>query len=116
MANKFTKSVLERQAKELKQASSIEITQTVPPEDGTLPVIQEAPKKEKPEPKKTSDTKNMPDLTEYIIYNEDRAAKNKTFYLDTQVIDMLHRAAVAQKMTDSKLLNDILKKVLGLHG
>ncbi len=41
-------------------------------------------------------------------------AKNKTFYLDAAVIDALHRAAVAQKVTDSKLVNDILRKILGL--
>uniref|UniRef100_UPI003AB51CDC hypothetical protein n=3 Tax=Oscillospiraceae TaxID=216572 RepID=UPI003AB51CDC len=54
------------------------------------------------------------DLTEFIVRDEGRMAKNKTFYLDAAVIDALHRAAVAQKVTDSKLVNDILRKILGL--
>ena len=54
------------------------------------------------------------DLTAFIVRDEGRSAKNKTFYLDAAVIDALHRAAVAQKVTDSKLVNDILKKLLGV--
>ena len=92
MANKFTKSVLERQAKEMRQH----------------PVRAAKPAGE-------GETAAPPvDLTEFIVRDEGRMAKNKTFYLDAAVIDALHRAAVAQKVTDSKLVNDILRKILGL--
>ena len=168
MANKFTKSVLERQAKEMKARSS------KPAEDGIRPAIPAAPAEtapaippeptpadtqtisppELPEPtpteSRTSSPQNppnpeiiqepipetvpappagegnikprparktaapLPDLTAFIVRDEGRNAKNKTFYLDEAVIDALHRAAVAQKITDSKLVNDILKKILGV--
>lgn len=166
MANKFTKSVLERQAKEMKARSS------KPAEEGSRPAVPAAPatavptspvepapaepqppiQTEQPEPipaasgttppadlpipaepaapspspapevpageggAKPRATRKaaapLPDLTAFIVRDEGRSAKNKTFYLDEAVIDALHRAAVAQKITDSKLVNDILKKIL----
>lgn len=164
MANKFTKSVLERQAKEMRQhparaakpagegeavpqetpVQSAQSTQPAQPDapaaatTGPTPAAepaapaadaQDSPAPEtapaeqvpvsQPTPRaraaKTAKASAVPvDLAEFIVRDEGRIAKNKTFYLDAAVIDALHRAAVAQKVTDSKLVNDILKKILGV--
>ncbi len=129
MANKFTKSVLERQAKELKTHPAAPPAQAVPPisHPEPEPAAPERAQEQKPpvqppvEParQKTASPKpaparHTPDLADFIVRDEGRSAKNKTFYLDAAVIDALHRAAVAQKVTDSKLVNDILKKILGV--
>ena len=140
MANKFTKSVLERQAKEMRQhparaakpagggeTPAQETPQTAPaaipaeqPEAAAAPAPKAAePPAEQPAPRARAARQPRPaappvDLTEFIVRDEGRMAKNKTFYLDAAVIDALHRAAVAQKVTDSKLVNDILRKILGL--
>ncbi len=149
MANKFTKSVLERQAKEMRQhparaakpagegetpvqeAAAVPAAQEAPqaapavipaeqPEAAAAPATKAAePPAEQPAPRARAARQPRPaappvDLTEFIVRDEGRMAKNKTFYLDAAVIDALHRAAVAQKVTDSKLVNDILRKILGL--
>ena len=138
MANKFTKSVLERQAKEMRQhparaAKPAGEGETPVQEAAAVPAAQEAPQAapaapapkaaeppaEQPAPRARAARQPRPaappvDLTEFIVRDEGRMAKNKTFYLDAAVIDALHRAAVAQKVTDSKLVNDILRKILGL--
>lgn len=56
----------------------------------------------------------LPDLSEYIARTPKRMAKNKTFYLDVDVIEALKNAAKQQNITDSRLCNDILRTVLGL--
>ena len=150
MATKFTKSDLERQAKEMRQhparaakpagggetpaqeapaaaPAAQETPQTAPaaipaeqPEAAAAPAPKAAePPAEQPAPRARAARQPRPaappvDLTEFIVRDEGRMAKNKTFYLDAAVIDALHRAAVAQKVTDSKLVNDILRKILGL--
>ena len=156
MANKFTKSVLERQAKERRQhpdaqaageraapaaagapaapAAPEAAAQPVPAaQDRDIQPEAAAPEAERPAPQapaggslelplseqpktRSKHTKAAPavDLTAFIVRDEGRSAKNKTFYLDAAVIDALHRAAVAQKVTYSKLVNDILKKLLGV--
>lgn len=142
MANKFTKSVLERQAKEAKlhakTAETVEPLQETPaptekPEaqntgTGTAAeisqpetVIIEEPAEPAtappPKPTRTAKSKaptSSVDLNAFIIRDEGRVAKNKTFYLDSDVIDAIKRAAAAQKVTDSKLVNDIMKKILGV--
>ena len=144
MANKFTKSVLERQAKERRQhpdgqaegerqapASPAGTAADTPLEDMHSGAAAQAEHPEPPaadsgsrepqplpaQPKaRSKSAKAAPavDLTAFIVRDEGRSAKNKTFYLDAAVIDALHRAAVAQKVTDSKLVNDILKKLLGV--
>lgn len=140
MANKFTKSVLERQAKEMRQhparaakpagegetpaqEAPAAATAAIPaeqPEAAAAPAPKAAePPAEQPAPRARAARQPRPaappvDLTEFIVRDEGRMAKNKTFYLDAAVIDALHRAAVAQKVTDSKLVNDILRKILGL--
>ena len=134
MANKFTKSVLERQAKEqrlhntaiakteepLQKAIDSPKAETAPPaaeisiKTQSSETTQTSPVKK---PQRTT-VKNTPaptiDLSDFIVRDEGRTAKNKTFYLDAAVIDAIHRTAVAQKVTDSKLVNDILKKILGV--
>ena len=140
MANKFTKSVLERQAKEMRQhparaakpagegetpvqeapAAAPAAIPAEQPEAAAAPAPKAAePPAEQPAPRARAARQPRPaappvDLTEFIVRDEGRMAKNKTFYLDAAVIDALHRAAVAQKVTDSKLVNDILRKILGL--
>lgn len=136
MANKFTKSVLERQAKEAKDAKlhahSAETSPSEPephiaetfippaidPEPKNSTIIQPPPKTpENNAPRKQSKTivSGQVDLSAFIIRDNERSAKNKTFYLDAAVIDAIKTAAAAQKVTDSKLVNDILKKILGVQ-
>lgn len=103
MANKFTKSVLERQAKEER---AIEVAE---PENSSAAI----PRKEA-EIAAPQTIEPAFELKAYIDPNSQRNAKNKTFYLDAAVIEAVHRAAAAQKTTDSKLVNGILKKVLGI--
>ncbi len=151
MANKFTKSVLERQAKERRQHPDGQAEGERQAPASTAPgafapggtaaemPLQDmhsgaAAQAEHPEPPAADSGSREPqplpaqpkarsksakaapavDLTAFIVRDEGRSAKNKTFYLDAAVIDALHRAAVAQKVTDSKLVNDILKKLLGV--
>lgn len=138
MANKFTKSVLERQAKEYKTHRAQPETQDIPAPvqqaslagpvvsaEETVPAQAELavavseptpPANRRPAAKsrQQQSAAPIPDLTAFIVREEGRAAKNKTFYLDAAVIEAIHRAATAQKVTDSKLVNDILKKILGV--
>lgn len=69
---------------------------------------------EKPLTKPASASGIELNLDAYIIKGNDRVAKNKTFYLDQNVIEGIKSAAKRQKVTDSKLVNDILKKVLAI--
>lgn len=55
------------------------------------------------------------DISRYIRREPQRMAKNKTFYLDGDVIDAIKKTARTQKITDSKLVNDILRQVLGIR-
>lgn len=134
MANKFTKSVLERQAKEAKDAKLHTHTQSLPEEPELLsanhqaelvePVLDnkktfiETPPKAQESPTSRKQQKaaasGQVDLSAFIIRDNERSAKNKTFYLDAAVIHAIKAAAAAQKVTDSKLVNDILKKILGV--
>lgn len=61
-----------------------------------------------------SDTSPAMLLQNFIIQDEGRKAKNKTFYLDDDVIKAIKQAAAAKKVTESKLVNDIFKQLLGL--
>lgn len=126
MTNKFTKSVLERQAKEQKLATTAaRPVKTEPTASQTVsvptpePELQPStPVAEKPrrrsEKSAKEPTANIPNLDAFIVREPSRTAKNKTFYLDAAVIEAVRRAAAAQKVTDSKLVNDILKKILGV--
>lgn len=144
MANKFsksieyqTKNILERQAKERKEENKAtkEATSKSPSivEDAVnavMPVaaeqktaVEEAPpadtagKGKPPErdtKKQTAEAAPAMLLQNFIIQDEGRKAKNKTFYLDDDVIKAIKQAAAAKKVTESKLVNDIFKQLLGL--
>lgn len=47
-----------------------------------------------------------------ILKKNERKAKNKTFYLDEDVIGGIAFAAKSQGVTESKLVNDVLKHIL----
>lgn len=179
MANKFTKSVLERQEKEYRSAAKTKSATPAALETPKAPASPEIsgpttePKAESPTAQHTAEnappSANIPEndsaitespiktpsqppepdpippeapaptaqsalsrqmpakkgqipafqneglcLDDFIIRDEGRNAKNKTFYLDTAVIQAIKKAATAQKVTESKLVNDILKKILGI--
>ncbi|MFV0400438.1 MAG: hypothetical protein ACK5LX_07445 [Oscillospiraceae bacterium] len=119
-ANKFTQSVLERLEQEAKAQKQDEKAKMSAPPVATTSKEKDVILSAKPEKKQEvassaqEKTAQIPDLSLFLQPTTERSAKNKTFYLDTEVIDALHRAAKAQKMTDSRLCNDILRKVLGL--
>lgn len=109
MPNKFTKGILERQEREYKQQ------RTNPPEREETPLfVEPSPPAQKPQPVQPREPEApFPnDLEAYIIRDNGRKAKNKTFYLDGAVIQAIKRAAATQRVTESKLVNDILKKIL----
>lgn len=138
MANKFQKSVLERleqeatrQKKKSKskapetlpikgpvvQVEEMKAVQTIVTAELKEPVIpQEAAPEildiQEPTPKKELTV--LPDIGEYLRRDNLRLAKNKTFYLDNDVIEEIKNTAKAQQVTDSKLVNDILRRVLRL--
>lgn len=65
------------------------------------------------EPKQAPPTHQpLADVSDYLQREPTRQAKNKTFYLDGDVIKAIKATAKAQGVTDSKLVNDILKRVL----
>lgn len=119
MQNKFTKGILERQEREYKNKKTLPTVQEPAPPD-----IQEPEEKALPvqipaeTPPPTSNPAALPDkdpqdiLSAYIVRDSGRKAKNKTFYLDGAVIQAIRRAASAQHIPESKLVNDILKKIL----
>lgn len=47
-----------------------------------------------------------------IIHKEEKSSRNKTYYLDDKVIDEVAKIAKKQKISESKIVNDILKHVL----
>jgi hypothetical protein len=49
-----------------------------------------------------------------IISKTQKKSKNKTFYLDENVIISIEKEAKKQKVSDSKLLNDILKHIFNI--
>jgi len=52
------------------------------------------------------------DLSDLFDREAERKAKNKTFYLDDSVIQAIKKTASDYHVTESKLVNDILKKIL----
>ncbi len=93
MENKFTKCVSNRKKQEYN------VPETEIPRE--IPI---------PEEKKEESSSLA--LSDYMSLETERKAKNKTFYLDGAVIQALKRAASAQHVTESKLVNSILKKIL----
>lgn len=92
MENKFTRGIQERQQRAL-SADSSESTAGSSGEN-------------------TPAKNSFPSIEDYIDQTSNRKAKNKTFYLDCAVLDALKKAAQKQQIAESKLVNDILKKVL----
>lgn len=96
MENKFTKGVLERQQREYNKH-----------------LIEQSPLSKNIET--VSDSSPSPsslNLSDLLERGEERKAKNKTFYLDDSVIQAIKKAASDYHITESKLVNDILKKIL----
>lgn len=133
-----TKNILERQAKERKEenkASTEAASQKPPAATDTIKevtpegisqaanikeaasadtLIMEKPPAKETKKQTASDTSPAMLLQNFIIQDEGRKAKNKTFYLDDDVIKAIKQAAAAKKVTESKLVNDIFKQLLGL--
>lgn len=136
MANKFQKSIMERLEQDSlrqRQVEKAEKKKTTVPAEKNAPAataaIKESTEKippvvmeteislERDLPRKESVKRSSTlDLSEYVIQDSRRKAKNKTFYLDEEVIDALRSAARQQNVNDSKLVNDILRKVLRVSG
>lgn len=121
MANKFQKSVLERLEQEaVRQKQRTKETAEEAQASSENPIKEEQTKAETsptPEdnPVRLEQTEpSVPDVSGYLIREHQRAAKNKTFYLDGDVIEAIKSTARKQNVTDSKLVNDILRRVLGL--
>jgi hypothetical protein len=55
-----------------------------------------------------------PGIRDYLLHDARRMAKNKTFYLDTAVVNEVKRISHEQQVTESRLVNDILRNVFGL--
>ena len=92
MENKFTKGVLERQEREYNKQSP-----------GQPSVSQN---------EYISASPSVLDLSDLFDREAERKAKNKTFYLDDSVIQAIKKTASDYHVTESKLVNDILKKIL----
>lgn len=131
MANKFQKSVLERleqenqrqkniakQAVPTKAAVSEAVPTELPPVIETPPVPEAIPAVEEAHAPETLESPAAPvlptDIGDFLRPLPQRLAKNKTFYLDADLIDAIKATARQQGVTDSKLVNDILRRVLGL--
>lgn len=140
MANKFQKSVLERLEQEAARQKqkprektedresqpvaaemavetpvSVPVKNTEADNEQTETEIQQDRPSELQIPAIEPETTAIPDIGGYLIREPQRSAKNKTFYLDGDVIDAVKAAARSQNVTDSKLVNDILRRVLGLQ-
>ena len=104
MANKFQKSVRERLE-----------NNTVPPKELPSQSPKKTPSSDTVKPKEVSRELTADDsVLSYLKQENIRDAKNKTFYLDTKVIEAIKTAAKSHKTTDSKLVNDILSNVLNV--
>ncbi|WP_279146107.1 MULTISPECIES: DUF6364 family protein [Clostridium] len=90
MANKFEKAVQNRTSE-----------------------ILESGKKNLPKDE-TLNNDTLVDLSSIIDIKE-KSGKNKTFYLDEEVIKNIKKYAKSQKVSESKLVNDILKHVFKLQ-
>jgi hypothetical protein len=74
--------------------------------------------KEKEESSKITTQESEQDSVNINLSNlfpqKEKKAKNKTFYLDENVISAIEKQAKKQKVSDSKFLNEILKQVFRL--
>lgn len=122
MANKFQKSVQERleqeAARQKKHTQRIAATDAGASEkpmlSNAIPEQSKPKSQSKPKKETVQSITSLPDITMYLKKEPQRLAKNKTFYLDSDVIDAIKKIAKQQGITDSKLVNDVLRKVLSL--
>jgi hypothetical protein len=131
MANKFQKSVLERLEAEENRRKAAEKADK--PETESMPEENAVPQEEETAPERQPEAveaKAAPSILErlaeasapvapgaigaYISHDDQRVAKNKTFYLDVAVIDAVKRISQEQQITESRLVNNILRGVFGL--
>lgn len=110
MPNKFQKSVLERQKTEAERQGK-PLDTPPPPEDEAPQAPLQPETKAAAEPVAPA---AMLDVAAILRPQVSRSAKNKTFYLDSELVEAIKSVAAAQKVTESRLVNDILRAVLGL--
>lgn len=119
MANKFAQSIQQRIEQEAFQQKKKQTPPTAVEEvkkDTTLINKDRTQQKNQktppgipaPTPQKADDAP----WQAYINKSNQRMAKNKTFYLDIDVIDAIKSAAKGQHIPESKLVNDILTHIL----
>ena len=118
MANKFQKSVLERL--ELEQSKNAQIqTEASEKKKWDADRVQSKPKSKTVPMKETTmqieatisanAEKNV--IQQYLDLSPARRARNKTFYLDIEVIEAIRKEAAHAGVADSKLVNDILRSL-----
>lgn len=115
MANKFQKSVLDRLEQEAAQQKTTAPSKSRAKEQPPLSPGEPSKAQAKPQKVGTVPAKKAvptPDLNDYLQQTPPRQAKNKTFYLDLNLIDAIKRESAARGITDSKLVGDILRYVL----
>ena len=122
MPNQFSKSINARLEAEARRKTAQEGEKIIPEEkavsDDTpvTPVtsVISAPPPVVPKISGERETADPFALSTVIKASPKRAAANKTFYLDGQVIRAIKENARRQNVPESKLVNDILRYVLHL--
>lgn len=109
MANKFQKSVLSRLEQEANRQKKPPAADPVAIEKPDETLLQEY---KEPIQEHSQADGRMADIGDFLRRETQRQAKNKTFYLDEQVIAAIKSTAKIQHVNDSKLVNDILRSVL----
>jgi hypothetical protein len=117
MPNKFQKSVSERLDAEEKRRKTVSDPEAAQPEQEEA--TDQEPEKDNPQTIAPLSEEKIasalsPDIRAYLIHDTHRVAKNKTFYLDAAVIDAIKRISREQQVTESRLVNDILRGIFGL--
>lgn len=100
MANKFAKAVEQRNSSEHEQPKKAE---------SPVKEIESSVVKTEPEEKEPSTSF---DLDSIIKKEPKETRRNKTYYLDEKVIIGILKMAKKQKISESKLVNDILAHIL----
>jgi len=116
MANKFQQGALQRLQQEQENNKKIPDHSAKQAEGYNIPEPESRAKPAAAE-KEIRHMDSVPDLdlTDFLEIEPRREAKNKTFYLDVEVIEAISAAARKQNVADSKLVNDVLRRVLGIR-
>jgi len=109
MANKFKKAIENRSDEILNAGKSNEINLKKAKENHINNKITENTKIEKD----TRQNQSTFDLNSIIEKNK-KTSSNKTYYLEDKVIEAIKKIAKKQKISESKLVNDILKHILNV--